>query len=232
MKSEKEKLTIKNWAEDDRPREKLIAKGSAALSDAELLAIIIGSGNKTDTAVDLAKKILLAADNSFYKLGQMSLKQLQSRKGIGPARAVSIAAVLEIARRRSEAEPENRQVIRGSNDVVAVFEPLVSDIAHEEFWVLFLNTANRILTKSRFSSGGMNATIVDVRMIMKAALEHSATALIICHNHPSGVVNPSEEDKKLTVKIFEAGKLLDIKLLDHIIIAGKKSYSFTDEGIL
>ena len=225
-------IKITDWAPSDRPREKLVEKGAAALSDAELLAILIGSGTRQKSAVDLGRELLSLAGNNLNSLGRLDIADLRTLHGIGEARAVTIAAALELGRRRKLAEsPENGQ-IKSSADVFNIFQPLLSDLSHEEFWILFLNRSNKPLNRMKVSQGGISGTVTDVRIIMKKAVEHLASGLIVCHNHPSGNNNPSESDIQITRKIREAGSMLDVQLLDHIIIAGTTYYSFADNGLL
>jgi DNA repair protein RadC len=232
--SEKEtdRLTIKSWAEEDRPREKLMLKGQHSLSDAELLAILISSGNAEETAVELSQRILKQAGNNLFQLSRMNIKELMEFKGIGEAKAITIAAALELGRRRKETEAPKRERIISSKEVVDIFKPLLGDHLHEEFWILFLNRANMIISKKQISSGGMAGTVVDPKIIFKAALDEKASSIILCHNHPSGNIQPSEEDKKLTKKIIEAGKVLEIMVLDHVIVSHSGFFSFADEGLL
>jgi DNA repair protein RadC len=229
---ESEKLSIKNWAEDDRPRERFLEKGAASLSDAELIAILIGSGSRNESAVDLAKRILHQSGNNLFELGQKSIQQLQKHKGIGTAKAVTIAAAMELARRRSACEPQKKQIIRSSKDIFEIFGPLLGDLPHEEFWVIFLNRNNKVTAKQRISTGGISSTVVDIRLIMKSAVENSAVSLVICHNHPSGNLMPGKDDKLMTQRIKDAGQIMEILLLDHVIIGQTHYFSFADEGIL
>lgn len=225
-------IKITDWAPSDRPREKLIEKGAAALSDAELLAILISSGTKNKSAVDLGRELLALAGNNLNTLGRLGIPELRGLHGIGEARAVTIAAALELGRRRKLAEaPENGQ-IKSSADVFNIFHPLLSDLTHEEFWILFLNRSNKPINRMKISQGGISGTVTDVRIIMKKAVENLASGLVVCHNHPSGNNNPSESDIQITQKIREAGSLLDVQLLDHIIIAGSAYYSFADNGLI
>jgi DNA repair protein RadC len=225
-------IKITEWAPSDRPREKLIDKGAAALSDAELLAILIASGTKDKSAVDLGRELLSLAGNNLNTLGRLDLSDLKSLHGIGEAKAVTIAAALELGRRRKLTEsPENGQ-IKSSADAFNIFHPLLSDLSHEEFWILFLNRSNKPINRMKVSQGGISGTVTDVRIIMKKAVENLASGLIVCHNHPSGNNNPSESDIQITQKIREAGSMLDVQLLDHIIIAGAAYYSFADNGLL
>jgi DNA repair protein RadC len=225
-------LTIKSWAEEDRPREKLLLKGKHVLSDAELIAILISSGNAEETAVELSKRILAKVENKLNELSRLSVKELTNFKGIGEAKAISIVAALELGRRRKEATVIKRDKVITSKDAVEIFQPLLGDHIHEEFWILFLNRANMIISKQPVSSGGMAGTVVDPKIIFKAALDHKASSIILCHNHPSGNTQPSEADIKLTKNIISAGKVLEISVLDHIIITQNSFYSFADEGMM
>jgi DNA repair protein RadC len=221
---------ITNWSEDDRPREKLMLKGKSALSDAELIAILIGSGNRNESAVDLSKRILASAAN-LNALGKMSISQLMNFKGIGEAKAITIISALELGRRRRAEDAVELVKITSSQRVFEIMQPIIGELPHEEFWVLFLNNSNKVISKSQLSKGGICGTIVDVRLVFKLALENGATGLILCHNHPSGNLQPSDADRKITKKIKLAGDSLDVKVLDHLIITETKYYSFVDEGI-
>ncbi|OXA81369.1 DNA repair protein RadC [Flavobacterium aquidurense] len=221
---------ITNWSEDDRPREKLMLKGKSALSDAELIAILIGSGSRNESAVDLSKRILANADN-LNVLGKMSISQLMNFKGIGEAKAITIIAALELGRRRRAEDAVELVKITSSKRVFEIMQPVIGELPHEEFWVLFLNNSNKVISKSQLSKGGISGTIVDVRLVFKLALENGATGLILCHNHPSGNMLPSDADRQITKKIKQAGDSLDVKVLDHLIITETKYYSFVDEGI-
>lgn len=232
MSDPHDSLSIKSWAEDDRPREKLLAKGKTALSDAELIAILIGSGTPKITAVDLAKQILNAVGNNLNELARLSVEDLKKFKGIGEAKAISIITALELGRRRREADILDRKKIGSSKDVFELMQPVLADLGHEEFHVVFLSNSNRILNRKAISSGGITGTVADVRMIMKEAIDQRATAIILCHNHPSGTTKPSQADIQLTKKVKEAGQILDVKVLDHIIVTLKEYYSFADEGML
>lgn len=223
-------LKITDWAVEDRPRERLWNKGPSTLSDAELLAILIGSGTKNRSAVDLARELLALAGNSLTDLGKLSVADIRNLKGIGTARAVTIAAALELGRRRRLSDASENPQIKSSLDVFNIFCPIMADLPHEEFWILFLNRANRVINKMKISQGGISGTVTDVRIVMKKAIETLASGLVICHNHPSGNNNPSDSDINITRKIKEAGNLLDIQLLDHLIITGKDYYSFADNG--
>lgn len=226
------KYSIKSWAIDDRPRERLLLKGKFSLSDAELLAILIRSGNRKESAVDLAKRILLSVDNSLQKLSKLSIEELTRFKGIGEAKAISIVTALELGKRRQFQNILINPKVTCSKDVFNIFQPLLGDLSHEEFWVLFLNNANEVMAKQQLSKGGFTGTLVDLRLLFKRALELQSIAIIVCHNHPSGKLNPSKSDKHLTNKIKQGGETLDIKLLDHLIITEKAYFSFTDEGVL
>ena len=228
---ESERLTIKAWAEEDRPREKFMLKGKHVLSDAELIAILISSGNPEETAVELSQRILKQVDNNLQQLSRMNVQELMQFKGIGEAKAITIAAALELGRRRKEIDAPKTERIQSSKEVVDIFQPMLGDNLHEEFWILFLNRANHIISKKQISSGGMAGTVVDPKIIFKAALDEKASSIILCHNHPSGNIQPSEEDKKLTKKIIEAGKVLEIMVLDHIIVSHSGYFSFADEGL-
>lgn len=230
--SENTPFPIRSWSEDDRPREKLISKGKSALSDAELIAILIGSGSRNETAVGLSQRILAQSANNLNHLGKLSLQQLMAFKGIGEAKAVSIVAAMELGRRRRAEETNQLAKITSSKTVYEIMQPLIGELAHEEFWILYLNNSNKIICKSQLSKGGITGTIVDVRLAFKIALEHNATAMILCHNHPSGTLVASEADKQITKKLKSGGENLDVKVLDHLIITEKNYFSFADEGIL
>ena len=227
-----EKLTIKSWALDDRPREKLLAKGKTVLSDAELIAILIGSGNREESAVALSKRILQSVKGNINELAKLSVEKLTEFKGIGEAKAISIITALELGKRRQLEVALEKPKITSSKDVANLMQPILGELEHEEFWVLFLNNSNKVVAKSQISKGGLTATIVDIRLVFKRALEMAAVGIIVCHNHPSGKLQPSNADKQLTQKIKEAGITLDIKLLDHLIITEKSYFSFADEQIL
>lgn len=224
-------LTIKEWNADDRPREKMLAKGISALSDAELLAILISTGTKSQSALDLARAVLQSAGNNLNQLGKFAVADFLKTNGIGKAKAVTIMAALELGRRRQGIDREQIE-IKSSIDAFNIMQPIVGDLPHEEFWVLFLSTSNRLIDKACVGRGGINATTVDVRIVMKVAVEKLAASLLLVHNHPSGSLTPSTEDKKLTNRIIEAGKLLDIRVLDHVVIADKQFFSFADQAIL
>ena len=225
-------IKITDWAVEDRPREKLIQKGTNSLSDAELLAILISSGTKEKSAVDLGRELLKIANNNLNSLGKLTISDLTKLRGIGLARAVTIAAALELGRRRKLAEGPEIPQIKCSKDVFDLFSPLLSDLPHEEFWILFMNRSNRVTNRMKLSQGGISGTVTDVRIVMKKAIECLASGIIVCHNHPSGNLNPSESDTRITQKIKEAGNIMDIQLLDHLIISEKDYYSFADNGLL
>jgi DNA repair protein RadC len=222
---------ITNWSEDDKPREKLMLKGKSVLSDAELIAILIGSGSRNESAVDLSKRILASVDNNLNALGKLSIAQLMNFKGIGEAKAISIIAAMELGRRRRSEDVIELTKITSSKAVFDVMQPIIGELPHEEFWVLFLNNSNKILFKTQLSKGGMTGTVVDVRIVFKIAFEQNATSIILTHNHPSGKLLASDADIQITKKIKIAGQQLDIPVLDHIIITEAGYYSFVDEGI-
>lgn len=224
--------SIKNWAEDDRPREKLTLKGQRMLSDSELLAIIMGSGSRNESAVELARRVLASVDNNWNNLSRLTVKELCKFKGIGEAKAVSIITALEIGRRKALQETPGRSKIKTSKDIFAVMQGMIGDLNVEEFWVLYLNQGNFIIRKEQISKGGISQTSVDIRIVMKIALEEYATGIILAHNHPSGNLNPSSLDHHLTKKIMEAARIFDIEVLDHLIVTQKTYFSFADEGML
>jgi DNA repair protein RadC len=223
---------IRCWAEDDRPREKLMLKGRHSLSDAELLAILIASGTKHDSALDLAKKVLQKADSNLPELSRLTIHELTSIGGIGNARAVTIMAALELGRRRNESEVLSRGQIKSSKDAFEIFRNTMGDRPYEEFWIVMLNKANRILRKYQISEGGISGTVVDPKKVFKICLENHASSVILGHNHPSGLLRPSDGDLIVTKKLVEAGKLLEISIIDHLIISDNSYYSFADEGRL
>ena len=225
-------MSIKSLAEDDRPREKFLLKGKSAVSDSELLAIIMGSGNREESAVELARRILNSVENNWHRLSHLSIKDLTKFKGVGEAKAISIATALEIGNRKSKQEVLERQQISSSKDAFEMLQPHLSDLQTEEFWAIFLNHQNKILYKTCLFRGGIASSVADVRVIFKTALEHLSTQIIVAHNHPAGSLKPSKEDISITQKIKEAGKLLDIELLDHLILTQNNFFSFKDEGLL
>lgn len=222
---------ITNWSEDDKPREKLMLKGKSVLSDAELIAILIGSGSRNESAVDLSKRILASVDNNLNAIGKLSLSQLMQFKGIGEAKAISIIAALELGRRRRGEDAVELKKITSSKIIFEIMQPIIGELPHEEFWIIYMNNSNKVIAKSQLSKGGITGTLVDVRIVFKTALEMGATALILCHNHPSGTLIPSDADKQITKKLKLAGDSLEIKVLDHLIVTEKNYFSFADEGI-
>jgi DNA repair protein RadC len=225
-------LNIKDWNPEDRPREKLLLKGTSALSDAELIAILIGSGTANLSAVDVSKKVLLHGKNNLNELAKLSVKELMKVKGIGEAKAITIVAALELGRRRKEVDVEEKPKINVSKDAFDLIKGDLIDLPHEEFWVLLLNRANRVIKKKRVSEGGVTGTVADPKIIFKMALEELACGIVMAHNHPSSNLSPSQSDRDLTKKMKEAGKFLDVTLFDHIIVAGNNYFSFADEGLV
>lgn len=232
MQDKPSSFSIKNWAQDDQPREKLLYKGKGALSDAELVAILIGSGNREESAVALCKRILATVDNNLSELGRLSVEELMAFKGIGEAKAITITAALELGRRRRGEEALERNKITSSTSVFEFMQPIIGELKHEEFWIIYLNNSNKVIQKSQLSKGGITGTLVDVRLVLKNALQVGATGLILAHNHPSGTLKPSEADKQITNKLKIAAQSLDIKVLDHLIITEKAYFSFADENML
>jgi DNA repair protein RadC len=228
----KASTSIKNWAEDDRPREKLALKGATVLSDTELLAILINNGSKDKSAVVLAREILQLGNNNLNELGKLSISDLKKIKGIGEAKAVTITAALELGRRRQASFALEKKIIKTSNEVAEYLRAVIKDFSYEVFGVIFLNQANKINHFEILSKGGITGTVADPRLILRKALDVSATSIILCHNHPSGNLQPSQADKELTTKIKEAAKYLDIKVIDHIIVSEEGYYSFADEGVM
>lgn len=232
METEIQHLSIKEWAEDDRPREKLVLKGKQALSDAELLAILLGTGTKNESAVQLAQRILSAYQNNLNEIARLTVNDLKKFKGIGEAKAIAIVAALEVGRRRKETEVTQHTIVKSSIDAYNHIKSKLSDLPHEEFWVMLLNRGNKIVKTELVGRGGVSGTVADVRLIIKTAVENLASTIIVAHNHPSGNLSPSESDIQLTRKIKEAAKLFDMQLVDHIIVGDAAYYSFTDDGIL
>ncbi len=224
--------SIKNWAEDERPREKMLQKGAASLSDAELIGILIASGNKERSAIDLARDMLTLAGNNLREMGRLSITELQKIKGIGQTKAITVSAAMELGRRRQMSEGIERVSISQSKDAIPIIMPLLQDLNHEVFCVLYLNHANKLLRHEIISSGGMSATVADIRIILKNSLLYNASRIIVAHNHPSGNTRPSNADIMLTKKLSESAALMDISLLDHIIIAGEQYVSLADEGLM
>ena len=232
MQEKPTSLSIKNWSDDDKPREKLVRKGKSVLSDAELIAILIGSGSRNESAVGLSKRILASVNNNLNNLGKLTIKQLTQFKGIGEAKAVTIVAALEMGRRRRGEEAQKITKINASADVFELLQPIVGELEHEEFWIVYLNNSNKVLHTAQLSKGGITGTLVDVRLVMRQALEFGAVALVLAHNHPSGTLKPSGADKQITQKLKAAAMALDIKILDHLIITQKDYFSFADEKLL
>jgi len=228
------RLTIKTWAEDDRPREKLLRKGKATLSDAELIAILIRSGSREASAVDLAKKILAKAGNNLNQLAKMSISDLTSRdlKGMGRTKAITILAALELGARRHQSEALSKEQVTDSQTLYEILKPRMADLPHEEFWVIYLNKANKILSFESISKGGVAGTVADIKIIFKKAIEQLASSIILAHNHPSGNLKPSSADIQLTKKMKETGQIMEIEVMDHIIVSESGYYSFADEGMI
>ena len=224
--------TIKSWAEEDRPREKMLSKGKEALSNAELIAILIGSGNSKESAVDLSRRILSDKNDNLIELAKLSTNDLMKYKGIGEAKAVSIMAALELGRRRRYSEALEKPCIKNSKIAYECFYAYLSDLDHEQFWIMLLNNANKVIKLEKIGVGGMTGTTADPKKIFKSALENNAASIMLCHNHPSGNISPSNADKAITSNLIRAGQFLDIKILDHIIIGNDNYFSFADEGIL
>jgi DNA repair protein RadC len=232
MESYEQKINIKSWAEADRPREKLMLHGRRHLTDAELLAILIASGNKDESAVDLSKRMLSFYQNDLDALGKSSISELSKFKGIGEAKGITIVAALELGRRRKETVATPIQKIGSAIDAYQLLWPDFADLNHEEFWILLLNRANHVKSKHLISKGGQSGTIADPKIIFKTALEQNAAYIILAHNHPSGNLKPSTEDVRLTKKLVEGGKMMDLLVVDHLIITDKGYYSFADEGLI
>ena len=232
MQEKPTSFSIKHWSDDDKPREKLVHKGKSVLTDAELIAILIGSGSRNESAVELSKRILAAANNNLNELGKLTVKQLMQFKGIGEAKAVTIVAALEMGHRRREEGKQKITKISSSNDAYELLRPVIGELPHEEFWIVYLNNANKVLQTAQLSKGGLTGTLVDVRIVMRQALELGSVGLILAHNHPSGTLKPSAEDKKVTKKLEAAASAMDIKILDHLIVTQKDYFSFADTGLL
>jgi len=223
---------LKTWAVEERPREKVLANGIQYLSDSELLAILLGSGTRNMTAVELARQILLQSGNSLHELGRQNINDLVKIKGVGPAKGITLLAAMELGRRRAATRHADKIPIKSSETVYKLFHPLLGDLDHEEFWLLMLNRANRVLGRFKVSQGGLSGTVIDTRIILKKALDNLSSSIIVCHNHPSGNNQPSDADVKITEKLKKAAEMLEIKLLDHVIIADKSYFSFADEGLI
>jgi DNA repair protein RadC len=232
MYAELTRMPILAWAEEDRPREKMLLKGHRSLSDAELIAILLGTGRKGESAVALAQNILASVDNDLHELGKRSLAELQKFKGVGEAKAISIAAALELGRRRQLSDLRERPKVTSSRDAYQLIAPMLADLHHEEFWVLMLNKACEVIKRENLSIGGTSGTVVDVKKVLKAAIDAQAGAFIAIHNHPSGSLNPSDSDLRLTKRMVEAGKLIDMPMMDHLIVSERGYYSFADEGMI
>lgn len=231
MQEKTTSFSIKNWSDDDKPREKLVHKGKSVLSDAELIAILIGSGSRNESAVELSKRILASVDNNLNELGRLSINQLMQFKGIGEAKAVTIVAALEMGIRRRGEDAIKITKITSSKDGFELLQPVIGELEHEEFWIVYLNNSNKVIHFSQLSKGGITGTLVDVRLVLKQALELGAIGLILAHNHPSGTLKPSAADKQITEKLKKAADALDIKVLDHLIITQKEYFSFADNNI-
>ncbi|MCD6556720.1 MAG: DNA repair protein RadC [Bacteroidales bacterium] len=229
---ESTRKSIKNWAADDRPREKLLTKGIETLSDAELIAILISSGNRNESAVELAKRMLSDNQNNLNETAKLSISDLQKYKGIGEAKAISIVAALELGKRRNISEVIERKQIKSSKDIFEIFGQKLGDLPYEEFWLMILNRANKIIELKKISAGGVSGTVTDIKIILKAAIEKTASGIIVCHNHPSGNIKPSSADINLTKKLKSACELVDISFLDHVIVSYNHFYSFADEGVI
>ena len=233
MQTDEKRLTIREWSEDDRPREKMLRKGTSSLSDAELLAILIGSGNRDESAVELARRIMRECDDNINELARLTIADLCKKfKGIGEAKAITIRAALELGKRRKTSDVLERKQILSSRDLFEVFEPLLIDLVHEEFWIVFMNGANKVLSTHKLTQGGIQQTIVDVPLLLKMSLERLAQSIAVAHNHPSGQNKPSSEDENITRRIKQGCDAIGIRLLDHIIVARGKYYSFADDGKL
>lgn len=222
---------IKSWCKEDRPREKMVEKGAFALSNVELLAILLSSGNKNESAVDLARRILNDCDNQLQKLSKQTIKSLSKYKGVGVAKAVTLMAAMELGNRRIS-EQVQRKKIKNVEDAYKLVYQFLNNLPYEEFWTIFLDSSNSVISTKKISDGGVAFTAVDPKKIFKMAIDELAVSIIICHNHPSGSIKPSPEDKKLTHRIFEISKVVDVKLLDHIIVGNEQFYSFSDHGEL
>jgi len=223
---------ISSWSEEYKPREKLMLKGKNALSDAELIAILIGSGSRNETAVDLSKRMLASVSQNLNALGKLSLSQLMQFKGIGEAKAITIIAALELGRRRRVEETVELVKITSSKVIFDVMQPIIGELPHEEFWIVYLNNSNKVISKTQLSKGGITGTVVDLRLVFKMALEYGATSIVLCHNHPSGSLKPSDADIQITQKLKRAGESLEIAILDHVIVTETSYFSFVDQGIL
>ncbi len=232
MMTEYRANVLKSWAVEERPREKVLANGVQFLTDSELVAILLGSGTRQITAVELARQVLRSSNNSLHELGRQSIDELLKIRGVGPAKAITLLSAMELGRRRAGMHHAEKVPVKSSETVFKLFHPLLGDLEHEEFWLLMLNRANRVLGRYKVSQGGISGTVIDTRIILKKALDSLASSIIVCHNHPSGNNQPSEADVKITDKLKKAAEILEIKLLDHVIIADKSYFSFADEGLI
>ena len=226
------KVGIKAWAVEDSPRENLISRGLSALTDAELIAILISSGNSRESAVELSRRIMDSIHHNLNELGKLNCDELKKFRGIGQAKAITLIAAMELGRRRNQSEALDNGQIKGSRDAADYLRPEIGDLAYEEFWVLFLNRQNKVIDKRKLSQGGMTGTVIDVRLVLKLALEKHATSMIFCHNHPSGNLDPSDADKKITKQLKEAAAVMEIPVIDHLIVTQAGYFSFADEGLL
>jgi DNA repair protein RadC len=225
-------LSIKSWSEEDRPREKLLSNGKRSLSDSELIAILIGSGNTNESAVELSKRILFHVQHNLHSLSKLSVKELETFRGIGQAKAISVLAALELGRRMKRTEPGVRKEIRSSKVAYLWMQELLVELNYEEFWIILLNRSNRVISRLNISKGGVSGTIVDVKIVFKLAMENLASSIILCHNHPSGNSKPSESDVQLTKRMQQAGKIMDVPVIDHLIVCESSYFSFADEGLI
>lgn len=229
---EEKKLKISDWHEDDRPREKLISKGRSVLSDAELMAILIGSGSRNESAVDLSKRILSHVGNDLNRLAGLTITDLCKFKGVGEAKAISIIAALELGRRRTYSDKQPLTVLKSASEIYNFMKPELLDLTHEQFWIILLRQNLSVIKKVKVSDGGLTGTVADIRMMFKEAIENLAVQMILVHNHPSGNTKPSSQDEKLTKKVVGAGEIMDIRVIDHIIFTNHEYFSFVNEGLI
>ena len=227
-----ENVSLKAWAEADRPREKLLNLGKQSLTDSELIAILLRTGSQQNSVIELSRKILANCNNDLTELSRLTVKELAREHGMGEVKAITLVAALELGRRRREAEARRKEKITTSQDAIEIIQPHLADLTHEEFWILMLNRAHLLLGKKNVSTGGVSGTVVDPKIVFKMAIEGNASSIILCHNHPSGNNKPSDADIQLTRNLKQAGKTLEIEVIDHVIIAGASFYSFADEGML
>lgn len=232
MNGDKISLSIKKWSEEDRPREKLARRGKEQLSNSELLAILLGAGNRDESAVALSKRILVSVNNNLNELGKLTIQELEKFKGIGKAKAIAIVAAIELGKRRNSENIQDKEVITSSNAVYKLMQPLIGELPHEEFWVLYLNNSNKVLQREQLSKGGITGTLVDVRLVLKTAIQIGAVSIVLCHNHPSGTLIPSAADKSITTKMINACQSLDIKVIDHVILVENDYFSFADSSLI